>query len=48
MNTILICKNCTYYNLTIEAIEEHENKTGHSWKVIHTTTNIHELGDLEE
>jgi hypothetical protein len=47
MTTILICKDCTYYNLTIEAIEQHQDETAHSWKVIHTTTNIHELGDLK-
>jgi hypothetical protein len=47
MSIILICKDCTYYNLTIEAIEKHQDETAHSWMVIHTPTNIHELGGLK-
>jgi azurin len=43
MSTIFICKDCTYYNLTLEAIETHETVSGHEWKVIHTTTDLEGL-----
>lgn len=43
MSTIFICKDCTYYNLTFEAIENHETVNGHEWKVIHTSTDLEEL-----
>ena len=38
--TILICKMCTYYNMSLGAIEEHEKQTGHEWQVVHTTTSL--------
>jgi len=40
MGTIVICKDCTYYNLTIAALEEHEKQTGHKWKIIHSNTTL--------
>jgi hypothetical protein len=43
MSTLFICKECTYYNLTLEAIENHEKINRHDWKVIHTNTSLEGL-----
>ena len=43
MSTLFICKECTYYNLTLEAIEIHETIKGHDWKIIHTNTSLEGL-----
>ena len=40
MGCIYICKCCTYYNLTVASLMEHEKQTEHNWKVIHTNTTL--------
>ena len=40
MTTLSICKDCTYYNLTITALEQHKKQTGHNFKVVHTSTDL--------
>ena len=38
--SFMICKMCTYYNMSLEAIEEHKKQTGHNWQIVHTSTSL--------
>jgi len=48
MTTLFVCKDCTYYNLNITALTEHESMTGHDGKVIHTSTNLDNIDPMSD